>query len=152
MQRSVSRHPRTHCHSGSHPQAHINTHPHIQTHHFTILICLELMKCYFSVCLSAISHGQQQTSHLSADSSTLTHHTASSQVSSAHSHNYLAALASTCFEFDTCLPTPTQPQVKSQQVIQTVNRPAVVQHNSTHSFRQNIRPHSHSHMQWRICE
>lgn len=75
----------------------------------------------------------------SADSSTLTSHT----VSSARASQSVLTLIYHCWQapalsFDTCLPTPTRRQRKSQQVTLTVCRPAAQNTTNTqqHSFRQ----------------
>lgn len=125
------------------PPTHLHTHhyppTHTQTHHFTIPVRCQAQcegrkkpwKSNFLVCLPPISPRTKQTStrHLSfqhsVDSSTLTSHS-SAWALSEYSHSHLSPLASTCFEFDTCLPTPTRRQRKSQQVTPTVCRPAAL--------------------------
>lgn len=82
-----------------------------------------------------------------ADSSTLT---SPARASSEYSHSHLSLLASTCFEFDTCLPTPTHCQrERANRSLLTVCRPAAGPLNTTNTLLQtvNIRPHTHRHMQ-----
>lgn len=111
--------------------------------------------------LSSFYLSRAKTRHLSfhhsAGSSTLTSHSVSSaRAYSEYSHSRLSPLASTCFEFDTCLPTPTHRQRKSQQV--TLNSvhtcsPQYNRNTQQHSFRQWTSVHTPTAICRRgICE
>lgn len=125
---ALCRGPCLDTHQPTHPQPHITIHPHMHRHTPTTILQLQsdvnsmIYLTSWSVSLPSLL-GQNQTSQLSVLRrlfySYISHCLLSSSLFGELSHSHLSLLASTCFEFDTCLPTPTRHQQKSQQV--TVN-------------------------------
>lgn len=129
--------PPTHLHTSS--PTHPHTNPPFSNSNQTSGLRLQIFKKKIQLPGLSSSHLSltKTTRHLSfqlsADSSTLTSH---SSASSEYSHSRWSLLASTCFEFDTCLLTPIHRQQKSQQVTPAVSRPVAL--NTTETLTKHI--------------